>query len=485
MVDGKREMVDGKREMVDGKQITKNGKCFSFTISLPPFNAFSLIRHLPSTGQFMFLLIIYTLLFPVFAVFYLISFFFTQRRGLLKNLPLELKQRFGILDSETILKIAHKNAVWIHAASVGEVKSLALITENLKNFRPNNPLFITTSTHAGRIEALKLKHIDAAFIAPLDFYPLVSGFIKRISPSALILVETELWPAALISCAGKGIKIAVINGRISQKSASLYKAVSPLMRKIMAGIPVILAQTENDAERFKALGAPPETITVTGNIKYDIPWRLPGEKLAEVEDFLAGLGWKKNEIFTAGSTHPVEEEMAAESFMRSKRKNNALKFIIAPRHPERCAKTAEILKKAGIKFLRWSARKKPADAAERPFCLLLDEIGWLGCFYSRSFASYVGGTFIKKGGHNLLEPANCGVPVLFGENTQNIQDAADMLMACGGGFKILSSEDLSSKLELLINNPPLANNMGESAKNALKNMQGATKKTLTALESSK
>lgn len=432
----------------------------------------------------------YNLLFPVFGLFYLASFFISSRRSLLKDFPSELAERFGMPSSGALNRISGEKPVWLHAASVGEVNSVAKIIDGIRTLYPGRPIVITTSTSAGKRQALKLQKADAVFLAPLDFYPFVLGFLRAVSPAQLILVETELWPNTLILARRLGVKTAVINGRISRRSLSAYRLAAPLFRKALSGVETVCAQTETDASRFAAMGVAPGAVSVTGNIKYDLldePCSAR-PKFREVGQDLDSIGWGKKKILTAGSTHPGEEEMVVETFLELKKRHSDVRLALAPRHLERLKRTAQMLEARGVKFFLWSRRPGPGPKARQPqdfsgaCCVLVDEMGWLNSFYAHSCAAYVGGTFVKKGGHNILEPAACGIPVLFSLHTENTREAADMLVSIGGGFRVASSKELASKLELFIEDPTFGRQTGECAFQALANMRGATSRTLRKLE---
>lgn len=424
--------------------------------------------------------ILYNLLSPLFAFFYLVLFSVSSRRSLLRNLPAELHERLGASGPDTA-GAAGKKLIWIHAASVGEVNSIPGILDGIKQRWPGRTVMITTSTRAGRNRALETGKADIVRLAPLDFLPVVSGFIGRLSPCALILVETELWPNTLISAARHGVKIMVINGRISQRSFPAYRLARVFLEKALSGISSVCAQTNADAARFRALGVSPEAVSVTGNIKYDLLSPL-SEKSDEAGKILGAAGWSRDRIFTAGSTHQGEEEMVISAFREAGKKSPGLKLVIAPRHPERSKQTACALEAMGIKSVFWSAAKKQQGGPDGSDCVLLDEIGWLGSFYRHSFAAYVGGTFVNKGGHNLLEPAVHSIPVLFGPHTQNTSEAADMLLAGGGGFLVESSMELEAKISLFIKDPLFLRQAGERAGLAVESLRGATSRTLSLLD---
>ncbi|MFH1618582.1 MAG: glycosyltransferase N-terminal domain-containing protein, partial [bacterium] len=405
------------------------------------------------------LFFIYNIASPLAAAYFLVSFFFSPRRSLLANLPAELKERFclGRGWKDSLSKC--RGGVWVHAASVGEVRSAPLLIKGLRKIHPGIPLLVTTSTLAGKSEALKLEGADCAVLAPLDFYPTVRRFIELLKPSRLVLVETEIWPNLLTMAASGGTGICVANGRMSGKSFRAYRLVLPLMKKILSPALSVCCQTADDASRFQALGADPKSVTIAGNLKYDL-LSSSAQKAGEISSFLNLLGWVSASVLTAGSTHPVEEGMLAEAYLLLKKSHPRARLVMAPRHPERAQQAEKTLSGAGLGFVRWSRREKAGPGAD-PACILLDEMGWLASFYSLSFAAYVGGTFVDKGGHNLLEPAAFSKPVLFGPHTSNTKEAAEMLLATGGGFSISSASELTARAEIFLQDPGFARKSGE------------------------
>lgn len=423
-------------------------------------------------GNLLFLL--YNILTPFIALIYLLYFFLLPRRKLLKKLPMELKERFGLSLPKDLLK---KNCIWLHAASVGEVKSLAKIVEKLEKINPEGAILITTSTSAGKKEALKFNR--NSILAPFDFYPVVLNFIHRLKPKFLLITETEIWPNMLEIAYKNHVRIFIINGKISKKTYIFYRFLKPLITKILKNVSHIFCQTKSDAHKFKTFLQDTNKITVTGNIKYDIIDRNL-DKLPEINLFLKKLNWQKSKIWTAGSTRTGEAEIIAEAYLISKKENANLKLVIVPRHQERVKYTSNVLNQKGIKFLIWSERNSKQFFPDID-CILVDEMGWLNGFYYVSFACFVGGTLVKKGGHNLLEPSLFSKPVLFGPHLESVKKVSRILRKFGGGILVNSHQELSEKINLLLKEQNLLKTTGENSYRAFKSLQGATEKTLSGI----
>ncbi|MDD4004480.1 MAG: glycosyltransferase N-terminal domain-containing protein [Elusimicrobiaceae bacterium] len=427
-----------------------------------------------------FLLIAGNLLFPFIAAGYLVYFFLTPRRGLLGRLASELAQRFVCYGGAADLPV---RPVWIHAASVGEVKSISGLTAALKEKYPGRAILLTTSTAAGRAEARKNPCISKAVLAPLDFYPLVTRFIKLFKPSSLILIETELWPNMLTACRMAGVETCIINGRLSAKSLFTYSLVKPMMRLAFKGVRTACLQTEEIAARYEKLGLPKNRITVTGNIKYD---RLDesATRTAQVAALTDALGWTGKKILVCGSTHPAEEELLARTFAEISDTIHDYRVIAAPRHLERAEQVCSIFRKAGLATARLTQRDAQAlQPAAGTQVLVADTMGWLTSFYGAGTACFVGGTIAPRGGHNLLEAAIAGKPVLFGPHTGNTPETAAKLAANGGGLPV-TVENFASSLIQLLNKPGRIAELGRRARETALSYKGATNRTLDALPDS-
>lgn len=421
------------------------------------------------------LLLAANLLFPLIAAGYLIYFLLTPRRGLLRRLDSELAERFMCYTRTQ--KDGLDRPVWLHAASVGEVKSVIAVTVALKAKYPNRPILLTTSTAAGRAEAQKNPYITKAMLAPLDFYPLVSRFIKLFHPACLIIVETELWPSMMHACRFNGIEVCILNGRLSAKSIITYSMVKPLMEQSFRAVSVACLQTEEIAARYRKLGLPQDRITVTGNIKYDLLTNA-APKIKQAADTVSKLKWADKRIIVCGSTHPIEEEAFAETFAEIAAQVPGYRIIAAPRHLERAEQTCGIFRAAGLKTARLTELEQTAQSDIQ--VLVADTMGWLTSFYTVCEVCFVGGTIAPKGGHNLLEAAIAGKPVIFGPHTGNTPETAIKLKSSHGGFEVTRETLVPSLIQLLMD-PAALEQGGRNALETAQSYKGATERALRAL----
>ncbi len=416
------------------------------------------------------LLILYSLLAPVIAALYALFFLLSPRRSLMKALGGELRERLALSRPSF-----PSRPVWIHAASMGEVKAAARLAPELAALL-KAPLLVTSSTAAGRAEAARLG--AEARLAPLDFYPLAAAFIRTARPLMLLVVETEIWPATLYAAAEAGVPVFMVNARISTRTAALYRALSPLSRLAFSGVRQVLAQTEADARRFRALPGLADKVSVTGNLKHDM-LGISAAGQEKVKDFLEASDWSGYPIFTAGSTHPSEEPIIISAWLEARKTQPGLKLVLVPRHPERLAESEALLKEQGAAFMRWSGHLVP----EGTDCLLVDAMGLLQAFYAVSTVCFVGGTLDDTGGHNLLEPALFSKPVLFGPNFKNARQAGDTLLKEKGGFLVETAPQLAEILTSLLTDRAAMAAARANASKVLASLQGATARTLMAITS--
>ncbi len=412
------------------------------------------------------LLLILNIIAPFVAVGVLIFFFLSPRRGLLKKLKEELRERF-VLYPESELP---KNAVWLHAASVGEVNSMSSLIPKLKEFY-NRPFFITTNTWAGKVAALKNPSVEAAVLMPFDFYFISKKFVRRAKPYRMYIVEGELWPNTLMAAAASGAKVNIINGRMSPKSAKKYKLIRSLYSLLMSKITFGALQNEVIMKRYVSLGLKAENAYAPGNVKYDALNQTPS-KTEDVKEVFKRLGWEDKTILACGSTHPAEEEMIFKALPAFYKEN--IRVVIAPRHLERKPAIIKNLAKQPNKFALLS---QGSSLEGDPAILFADTMGWLSSFYLCSNITFVGGTITPKGGHNLLESAVLAKPVIFGPSVYNTPDTAEELIKRGGGIEITQNNFEQIVIDLKKDNPRL-HAMGAAAKDAALSFQGATEKIM-------
>jgi 3-deoxy-D-manno-octulosonic-acid transferase len=409
---------------------------------------------------------------PLAVLGVLAKFIFSARRGLLRDLPAELDERLGGLPEEARAKLAGRPVLWIHAASAGEVAAVSEIVRRLSRRDGAPAVLLTTTTRSGRDAAARLSCVAVAALAPIDCWPAVRRFLRQARPYALVLVETELWPNMIELSARAGLKIGLVNGRISERSFPRYRMIAPLLRPFLARIDRVAARTDMDGRRFIALGMPRDRVLVAGNMKYD---RLasPDER-GRAE--LARLGWQAAPVLVAASTHPGEEEVLLEAFAGLRRRFPGLKLVLAPRHVERHDEAAASLREAGLPFCRLGG-----EAPDGACVLLVDAMGWLVSFFPCARAAFVGGTLVPVGGHNILEPAMAGIPVIFGPHVEHTREAAQALLGCGGGFQVADAAALAQVLERLLAAPQDASSSGAKGQALVRSWQGATARTLEHL----
>lgn len=444
------------------------------------------------------LLIPYQLLAPLIIAGLFLRFLMMGRGKTLQEGPEQIRQRLGMIRKEELKRLRPKSpdqrVLWIHAASVGEVRALTpLLTALAKN--PKRPrILVTTSTAAGREQAAKLNAVDLATLAPADIYPAIALFMRRLEPYGLLLVETELWPATLYMAQRWNLKVAIINGRINPRAFAKYRWIRYCVALFLKGIDYAAVQTPEDAERFKILGVSEDSIRVIGNLKFDIPESNPATA-KKAQEILNQLGWNNDPVWVAGSTHSgPEEDAIVEAFLSAKKSHPKLRLVIAPRHAERAGESAAHLKQLGIRFKELSSfhetsstHSAPERAASDPDsknptdCLLIDTIGQLAGFYSTCSFAFVGGTIAPVGGHNLLEPAIASKPVIFGPHTDSISDVAKALESSAGGIRVQDSAALTRAILRLLDDSGLREKTGRSAQQTAQNLSGATRRALEFL----
>jgi 3-deoxy-D-manno-octulosonic-acid transferase len=424
----------------------------------------------------LFLLVFETLLAPFVGLGVVLSFLFSRRRGLLTALATELPERLGFVSDAGRARLMGRRVWWLHAASAGEVGGLSPLIERLWARDDGTVVLVTTTTAAGREAARRNPHVTWAQLAPLDAWPCVSRFLSEARPSRLILTETELWPTTILLAADAGLRPSLINARMTKRSLPRYRAASLFLRPALAALEKILAQSDFDAERFRSVGAPAARVSVAGNTKYDRPAERSDSTAAV--GALEVLGWAGAPLFVAGSTHPVEEAMVLDAFESAAKDLPALRLVIAPRHVERADELPILLDRRGLPFARFGALEGARPGAR---VLVLDRMGILNSFWPKATVAFVGGTLVPVGGHNLLEPAGAGAPVLFGPYTGHIEHPS-VLLEKGGGIRVADGAALGTALTNLLSNPLKSKDMGERAQKISGQLRGATARTLSALE---
>ncbi len=387
-----------------------------------------------------------------------------QNRAYLKR----WRERFGFYR-----QAPPAGGIVLHAASVGEVNAAAALIHAIARRYPDVPITVTSFTPTGsqRIRALFADNIHH-FYAPLDLPGAVRRFYRRVRPRLLVIMETEIWPNLLFAAAQHGTLVMMANARISETSLSRYRHIRRLMQAALAQVARIAAQSEADAGRLRAIGAPAGRIEVTGNLKFDV--NLP-QDLHE-QGLALRQGWgQQRPVLLAGSTHEGEEEPVLTAFLGVLRSFPQALLVLAPRHPERFQAVAQRARAAGLEVQSYS-QNPVCDSATQ--CLVVDAMGELLRFYAACDVAFVGGSLERIGGHNVLEPAALSIPVLVGPYTANFEDMTRQLLASGGARRVADAADLERAAIQLLGDSALRQKMGAAGLALLRSGQGALDRNL-------
>jgi 3-deoxy-D-manno-octulosonic-acid transferase len=376
------------------------------------------------------------------------------------------------------IRTSNRPCIWLHAVSVGEVNLLASTIGSLSRKRPDVECVISTTTKAGYELAVKKYADHTVFYCPLDFSWAVSRAMRRIRPQLLLLAELELWPNLIMAAKSQRLKVAIINGRLSDKSFRGYSRLRPLMSRVLRKIDMIATQNEETAERFKKLGAESSAVVSTGSLKFDgAQTDRNNHRTRELQE-LAKFA-VDDLVFLAGSTQDPEEEMAVRIFQELVTVFPKLKLVLVPRHPQRFDEVATLLAKSD---LDWVRRSELASVRGTPYSVLLvDTVGELGAWWGLATVGFVGGSFGSRGGQNMLEPAAYGVATCFGPNTWNFRDIVAQLLKADGAEVVNSEAGFAAFVRRVLEDPTWASKLGERARELVLSQQGATKRTVDLL----
>src|SRR3984893_3685116 len=381
-------------------------------------------------------------------VFIVVSPYFVYQAIRYKKYVGSLRERLGYLPIS--FNVDGDESLWIHAVSVGEALTARALAADLKARYPRLRLFLSTTTIAGQQVARRsLQHVDAVFYFPFDWTFIVRRTLKLVRPQLFIMMETEIWPNLLRVCRERGVKTVVINGRISSRSYPRYHLVRPFFRRVLADIDRFCMQSEESARRLIDLGADPSRVVVTGSLKFDsleMPTAsLHGRPRQRVLRFFHIS--PNRTVLVAGSTMKGEESAVLQAFRRLKSTAPSALAILAPRQPERFGEVERLARDAGFVTMRRS--ELPIDAEPRADVVILDSIGELAELYQLATAVFVGGSLVDHGGHNILEPAIFGKPIVFGMHMQNFKEIAEAFLSNGAAVRGESERDLECRLGLL------------------------------------
>jgi 3-deoxy-D-manno-octulosonic-acid transferase len=358
-------------------------------------------------------------------------------------------------------------AIWVHGASVGEIRAATSLMDRLRE--SGEDVVASTTTLTGRDILWRIRPQVPCALAPLDHPWTVEAALRRVRPSALVLVETELWPSWITAAHRRRIPVLVVSGRISDRSFPRYRRVARWLRPILERISAIGARSAADAERFLALGANPEKVRVTGDLKLEPPAERAG--LAPDLDSLLG----EVPLIVGGSTHEGEERELLEVLAAAERAGLRASLVLAPRHPDRFDAVEALALRAG-RAVRRRSRLDSLPLAEGEV-LLLDSMGELPGLFARAEVAFVGGSLVPVGGHNLLEPILEGRPVLFGPHTENAGEAAALALESGAGCRVTDGADLVQTVIEALRDPAPWRMRAEAGRKALEQHRGTAERS--------
>lgn len=369
-----------------------------------------------------------------------------------------------------------KDSIWIHAVSVGEVNAAAPLIEALRKRYADIAFVVTTVTPTGsdRVRQLWDDKVFHVYL-PYDLPAAVKRFLQRTRPRLAVVMETEIWPNLFLSCEAAGIPVVVANARLSDKSLRGYGPVRPIIRAAIRSARFVAAQSQQDADRLLTLGARPERLRVVGNLKFDL--QVPPSLFDDAAG--ARVRWgSARPVWIAASTHEGEELAVIEAHSRLLNRFPDALLLVAPRHPERFKPMVQLCRSYGFTTRTRSEDDDPDGHCQ---CFVIDTLGELVNFIACADVAFVAGSLEAIGGHNVLEPAALGVPVLVGPHTFNFEEVTDLLLEQGAALRVADSEELSKVLQVLLSDPAQRQRMGEAAQRTVGNERGAVDRTLEVI----
>ena len=394
----------------------------------------------------------------------------TRNRAYLERIP----ERFGYIPEPG----SAQPVIWVHAVSVGEVQASGVLVKRLLGAYPGCRVLLTTVTPTGaaRARSLFAGTVEHRYL-PYDMPHAVRLFLRRINPRLLVILETEIWPNLLYYCKRRGVPAILVNARLSAASYRGYLRLRRFSASALRQLSHIAAQSAADAERFLALGADPAGVSVTGNLKFDIeaPHDLAGRAQPLRRLFAA-----ERPVWIAASTHEGEEMMVLDAFLQVREAVTGCLLIIAPRHPERFDKVYDLCLQRGLDVVRHSGATgaTPRD----PDVYLLDTLGDLPLFYACADAAFVGGSLVPAGGHNMLEAARLGVPLISGTHTANFSEIIDLFRAADAIMIVTDARQLAAAVIRLLQDEHLRRTRGERGQRLVRQHRGATDSVMKLLD---
>ncbi len=386
-----------------------------------------------------------------------------------------LAERLGSVPPR-ILRRPPEGCIWVHAVSVGEVLAVGKLVEGLASRHPQRRVFVSTTTATGQKLARERFGEENVFFFPFDLGFSIRNYVRALRPALVVLAETEFWPNFLHSAHAEGARIAVVNARVSDRSFPRYQRLRLVWRRVLRHVGLFLAQSELDAQRLVEIGAPAERVRVAGNLKFDIAATVTKPVIEMMRNALARSGVEQ--VLVAGSTVEGEEPLLLDAFRSLLKSHPRTALVLAPRHPERFEAVAGLLLGSSLSFVRRSRMSGQESCAGT--VILLDTLGELAAVYALASVAFVGGSLVPRGGHNILEPAQHGVPIVTGPHTENFRDIVK-IFSRAGALSVVQPDYLDSELLRLFDEPAIRRELGQRASEVFRSQSGATARTLEAL----
>lgn len=418
--------------------------------------------------------ILYNIFFILFAIAYF-PYFLIKRKGNKGFL-----QRLGIFDKELLRGVADNRPIWIHAVSVGEMKTIEGLISRIRTLFPSKRLVISNITRAGRDVALSIAgRSDIVIYLPLDISFIVRKVIRLVNPSAFIIIETEIWPNLITELYAKKVPIVLMNGRLSPKSFRRYNIIKPVMKNILEKITLFAMRTKDDAERIMALGAPHERVKITGDMKFDMIYKSGEDNKAQwfpIERRNLWLG-DSAKLIIAGSTHRGEDAKILKSFKAINKDFRDTSLLIAPRHVERTNEISSLVEKFGFKPVKMSEVVSGRDVhSDRNCVFILDSVGYLKLLYQLATVVFMGGSLVPHGGHNFAEPAAYAKPIITGPFVHNFKDMSEIFIKEQALEMVRDVDELENSLKRLVSSEKICKLMGENARKVVLDNVGSTER---------
>jgi 3-deoxy-D-manno-octulosonic-acid transferase len=394
--------------------------------------------------------------------------------ALAKRFRRGLRERLAIYPIDRLDRLAGKRPIWIHGASVGEVLSAKNFSARLKERFPDRALLFSTVTAAGYEMARRVLSVDAVIFFPIDHPWIVRRALDIVNPSAVIFLETEIWPNFLRVARRKGVPCVLVSGRISPRAFRRYSLLRGFFASAVGNLVAAGMQTAEDADRLVGMGLEREKVRVTGNLKRAAVPNSPEPGKVGAAALLGDDGDRR--VWIAGSTHAGEEKIVLDVFSALRDRLPSLRLVLAPRHPQRFGDVERLLKNEGVRYGKRSDANGRPEAP--PEVILLDTLGELPLFYALADVVFVGGSLVDAGGHNLIEPARFRKPIVFGPCMANFRAIADEMTRRGGAVEVRGKEDLLREVESLLSDRERARRMGERAFQAVAGDASVMEQTL-------